>query len=278
MNSEGAQSVGDAIREAAGRLAETSDTARLDAELLMAHALGQSRSDMLVRSMRDAAVQEFAALVERRAGHEPVAYIIGQQEFYGHDFRVTRDTLIPRPDSEVLVEAALALRPEARRVLDLGTGTGALLLSVLAHTDATGIGTDKSAAALKVAADNADRLGLAARAQFRLLDWNAEEWTKDIGPFEVILCNPPYIELGASLDPDVERFEPHGALFAGEEGLTDYRAILPCLRDVLAKNGVAIFEIGYQQAEAVTALAAREGFAVEVRRDLADRPRALVLT
>ena len=270
--------VSDAIRAATERLAATSDTGRLDAELLMAHALGLSRSDMLVRAMRDEAPGDFKALVDRRARHEPVAHIVGSQEFFGRGFRVTSDTLIPRGDSEVLVEAALELRPDARRVLDLGTGTGALLLSVLAETGASGIGTDKSAAALKLARENATRLGLADRADFCLLDWHAKGWETELGQFGLVLCNPPYVEADAVLDPDVDRFEPHSALYAGPEGLDDYRVLIPQLRALLEKNGMAVLEIGHEQADAVTAIAAHEGFAVELRQDLANRPRALVLT
>ena len=150
--------VSEALREAATRLSATSDTARLDAELLMAHALGVSRSDLLLRHAREAVPPQFAVLIDRRAAREPVAHILGEQEFYGRTFRVTAATLIPRGDSEVLVEAALALSPPPARVLDLGTGSGALLLSVLADCAAEGVGTDRSAAALEVARENANRL------------------------------------------------------------------------------------------------------------------------
>ena len=270
--------VANAIRTATNKLLQTSDTARLDAELLMAHALGLTRSDMLVRAMRDPAPENYTDLVERRATHEPVAHIIGSQEFFGRAFRVTPDTLIPRGDSEILVEAALELRLDASRVLDLGTGTGALLLSVLAETGATGIGTDKNAKALDVAMYNAKRLHLADRADLRLLDWHSEGWATGIGQFDLVLCNPPYVEADAVLDPDVDEYEPHSALYAGTEGLDDYRTLFPQLRALMAEKGVAILEIGHEQADAVRAIATSEGFAVELRRDLANRPRALVLT
>ena len=272
------RSVGEAIRSAADRLAKTSGTARLDAELLMAHALGVLRSDMLLRSMRDEAPVEFDALVERRMKHEPVAHILGHQEFYGRTFRVTPDTLIPRGDSEVLVEAALELRPGAQRILDLGTGTGALLLAVVAETGASGVGTDLSPAALAVAHDNADLLGIEERVRFHLLDWRNEGWSDDLGRFDVILCNPPYVEAGAALDPDVRDFEPHSALFAGEDGLDDYRVIIPQLRNLLADGGVVILEIGHEQSAAVSEIARSNGFMVDLRHDLANRPRALILT
>ena len=270
--------VAQAVRAAAERLSATSDTARLDAELLMAHALGLSRSDMLLRAMRDGAPVGYEALIDRRARHEPVAHIVGCQEFFGRTFQVTADTLIPRGDSEVLVEAALSLRPQGRRVLDLGTGTGALLLSVAAETMASGVGTDKSAKALEVARHNARQLNLAERAAFHLRDWRAPGWAGDLGQFDLVLCNPPYIETGARLDPDVNAFEPHSALYAGADGLDDYRILVPQLRGLMAAGGVAIFEIGHRQGDAVTALARRAGFAVDLRCDLANRPRALVFT
>ena len=269
--------VADALRAAATRLAATSDTARLDAELLMAHALGVERSAMLLHAMRDAAPDGFAALVERRAGHEPVAHILGHQEFFGRLFKVTPDTLIPRGDSEVLVEAALGIAPQPARVLDLGTGTGALLLSVLAQTGATGVGTDFSPPALAVAHENADALGLEDRVSFLLLDWREDGWTADLGQFDLILCNPPYVEDAADLAPDVRNHEPHSALFAGPDGLADYRILLPQMRDLLTDDGTAIVEIGHEQADAVTHIARQHGFSASLRRDLAGRPRALIL-
>jgi release factor glutamine methyltransferase len=159
----------------------------------------------------------------------------------------------------------------------LGTGTGALLLSVLAETAAEGVATDRSAAALAVARENAERLGLAARARFEERDWHEAGWAADLGAFDLVLCNPPYVEDNADLDPDVRDYEPGSALFAGEEGLDDYRALLPQLAGLLEPEGVAIFEIGAGQADAVTSLAATEGFAAKLHRDLAGRPRALAM-
>jgi release factor glutamine methyltransferase len=270
--------VGEAIRAAAEKLAATSDTARLDAELLMAHALGVSRSDMLLRAMRDPVPQGFAALVERRAGHEPVAYITGEAEFFGLTLKVTPATLIPRGDSETLIEAALDVAGPEGRALDLGTGSGALLLAVLAQRAAwQGVGIDASPAAIAVAEGNAAALGLGELSQWLVRDWHAAGWAEGIGTFDLILCNPPYVEADAALDPQVRDFEPHTALFAGPEGLDDYRAIIPQLVKLLAPGGTAIFEIGAGQAEAVTALAEAAGFTTDLRRDLARRPRALVL-
>jgi release factor glutamine methyltransferase len=269
--------IAQALREAAATLAPTSDTARLDAELLMARALAVSRSELLLRHTGDSVPEGFAALVRRRQAHEPIAYILGEQEFCGLAFKVTPDVLIPRGDSEVLVEAALAARPEARRVLDCGTGSGALLLAVLDELpEANGVGLDRSSAALAVARGNAARLGLADRANFVAADWTLAGWAADLGgQFDLILANPPYVEEAADLAPSVHAHEPHGALFAGPEGLDDYRVLIPQLPGLLAPLGVAVIEIGHAQAEAVTAIAVAVGFAATLHRDLGDRPRAL---
>lgn len=269
--------VAGAIRDAATRLGATSDTARLDAEVLMAHALGVRRSEMLLRHMRDGVPDGFAALVERRAGHEPVAYMVGRQEFFGLDLRVTPDVLIPRGDSEVLVDAALAARSDAARVLDCGTGSGALLLAVLAQMpQAMGVGTDRSAAALAIAADNAARLRLADRARMILADWSAPGWQAALGaPFDLILANPPYVEDAAELAPSVRAHEPAGALFAGPDGLDAYRVLVPQLPGLLAPGGVALVEIGWTQADAVSAIACGAGLGTRLHRDLANRPRVL---
>jgi release factor glutamine methyltransferase len=270
--------VSEAIRTAAERLAATSDTARLDAEVLMAHALGATRSALLLGHMRDPAPAAFAALVERRAAHEPVAYIVGTQDFHGLALRVTPAVLIPRGDSEALVEAALVARPHARRVLDCGTGSGALLLAVLAELPAArGIGIDRSPAALAVAAANAHALGLAPRSAFLQRDWTAPGWTAGLGGCDLVLANPPYIETTAELAPSVRDHEPAGALFAGSEGLDDYRRLIPALAGLLAPGGVALLEIGAAQAEAVSALGAAAAFVPRVHCDLAGRDRVIEL-
>lgn len=273
------RNVSQSLRDAATALAETSDTPRLDAELLMAEALGVSRSELLLRHMASAMPEHFAALVERRLAHEPVAYILGRQEFFGLDFRVTPDVLIPRGDSEVLVEAALAARRDAARVLDCGTGSGALLLAVLSGLlDSEGVGIDRSQAALVIASDNARRLGLGDRVRMVLADWDRPGWAEALGVFDLILANPPYVEDGAGLAPSVHAHEPHGALFAGPEGLDAYRVLIPQLPALLTPRGVALVEIGAEQAEAVTAIASAAGLAAKLHRDLGNRARALELS
>lgn len=273
--------VADALREAAARLEATSDTARLDAELLMAHVLGVSRSDMLLRRLGDAAPQEFPALVDRRARHEPVAYITGSQEFYGLDLAVSPAALIPRADSETVIEAARKACAEhaPTRILDLGTGSGALLLAALSiWPEAEGVGVDNSEDALSIARTNAARLGCGARSRFIQRDWRQSGWSADLGRFDLILANPPYVEADAPLEPSVRDYEPAGALFAGPEGLDDYLVLIPQLSGLLAGGGVAVFEIGATQAEAVAAIAQPQDFTVSRHQDLAGRTRALAMT
>jgi release factor glutamine methyltransferase len=270
--------VAEALREAARRLAAVSDTARLDAELLMAEALGVSRSELLLRHVGEPEPDVFAGLVARRLVHEPIAQILGRKEFYGREFRVCRDVLTPRADSETTVAAALDACPPDARILDCGTGSGALLLTLLAELPgASGIGIDRSEAALEVASDNAARLDLTERAEMRLADWRERQWSDGLGRFDCVIANPPYVETGADLDPSVREFEPAGALFAGPDGLDDYRALVPQLPVLLEPDGIAVLEIGATQADAVADIAAAAGFASELRRDLGDRPRALVL-
>jgi release factor glutamine methyltransferase len=269
--------VGEALRDATARIGV--DWARDDAEMLMAHALGVSRSAMLLEHMRDPVPESFATMLERRLKHEPVAYILGEVEFYGRRFRVTPDVLIPRGDSETVVSAALEACPAPRKVLDCGTGSGCLLLTILAECPrAYGVGIDCSPAALAVARDNANALDLAARTDLRDADWTQSGWADGIGAFDLILANPPYVEDDAELDPSVRDHEPAGALFAGPDGLDAYRVLVPKLPALLSPQGVAAVEIGWRQAEAVSDIAAEAGFSAELRRDLADRPRAVILS
>ncbi|MGB3753134.1 MAG: peptide chain release factor N(5)-glutamine methyltransferase [Parerythrobacter sp.] len=268
-----------AIREATATLSQTSDTARLDAELLMARALQVSRSAMLLGHMRDAVPPAFGAMLERRAGGEPVAYILGEQEFYGRPLSVSPAVLIPRGDSETAVAAAMEHTGEAGTLLDCGTGSGALLLTLLAErTGWTGTGIDASAAALDVARRNAVALGLAERTILAQRDWTQDGWRDGLGRFDLVIANPPYVENDAALDRSVRDYEPGAALFAGADGLDDYRVLVPQLPTLLAPGGVTVLEIGATQDDSVAALARDSGFATALRRDLAGRPRALILT
>ena len=269
-------SVAQALRDAALVLQPVSPTARLDVELLLAHALDIPRN-MLLLDQHDLTVPSgFAALVDRRLAGEPVAYITGVRDFWTISVHVTPDVLIPRPDSETLIEAAIAhfgVR-SPQRVLDLGTGSGALLLAALDQWPAAqGRGVDISPAALAVARGNAERLGMADRAVFQQGDW-AEGVTDR---FDLILINPPYIAQDEPLAGDVLR-EPKGALFAGPEGLDDYRRIAPMLPRLLAEGGVAAIEIGHDQRASVSTLLSDQGFEVAVRHDLAGHARCLIAT
>ena len=253
-----------------------SPTPRLDAELIMEHALGVTREAMLLGRLDDPAPAAFAELAARRASHEPVAYITGIRDFWTITLRVAPGVLIPRADTETLIEAAVTHFGERspRTILDLGTGSGALLLAALDQwPGARGIGVDRSPDALAIAEDNARRLGMADRATMVPGGWDAGG-----GPHDLILCNPPYIEAGAELPQEVAGFEPAGALFAGADGLDDYRAIAPLLRARIAPGGVACVEIGAGQGETAAALFRAERLATAVRPDLAGRDRCLVVT
>lgn len=265
--------IADLLTAAAARIG--GDTPRLDAEVLLAHQLGWSRGDLILKSDLMIDPQDYDLMVKRRALGEPVAHITGSREFWSLDLIVTPDVLIPRPDSETLIEVALRLaaHPPAR-ILDLGTGSGALLLAALSEwPEATGIGIDASAAALAVAQRNAVRTGLGNRAMFRAGNWGQGLDER----FDLILSNPPYIAETEPLSDEVRMHEPATALFAGHDGLDDYRRILPQLSRLLQPGGLAVVEIGYRQGAALLDLAAMHGLHASVHPDLAGRDRAVAL-
>ena len=265
-----------ALAAATATLGAVSDTPRLDAELLLAHALGIERERLLLDGDRLPVPDAFAGLIARRAAHEPVAYILGYRDFWSIRLHVGPGVLIPRPDSETLIEAALAHCPDRAaplRILDLGTGPGTLLLAALSEfPGAHGLGIDASDVALDYARRNAETLGLADRALFRKGDW-AEGLS---GTFDLILCNPPYVESDARLDRQVADFEPAAALFAGPDGLDDYRRIVPVLPGLLSPDGLAVLEIGHSQAPAVGQLVEEAGMRWQCRQDLGGRDRAIL--
>jgi release factor glutamine methyltransferase len=222
----------------------------------------------------------FAALIARRAAREPLAYLLGTAYFRGLELAVSPATLIPRADSETLIEAALVARSDRESVhgvLDLGTGTGCLLLAALVeYPGAWGVGIDLVPSACRLAAGNAARTGLAGRCAIVCADWTAPL----AGAFDLILANPPYIEGAAiaGLMPEVAQHEPASALDGGTDGLDAYRVLLGSLAPLLAPGGVAIFELGAGQAKAVGALARSTGWAISFRRDTAGHARALILS
>ena len=267
-----------ALGRATQQLARSSDTPRLDAELLMAHALGIGRDRLILDDPHGEAPAEFGRLIERRSAGEPVAYITGHRAFWTIDLEVGPGALVPRPDSETLIAAAVehfAGTPGPRRILDLGTGPGTLLLAALDEWPrASGIGTDASETALGYARRNAVRLGLTDRAEFRLGNW-AEGIDER---FDLILCNPPYVPDSAETGPGVVEYEPHEALFAGPEGLEAYRRIAPDIPRLLAPGGLAAVEIGFDQAESAAPILERGLLSARIAPDLAGRPRVILLT
>ena len=272
------------LAEAAARLTAAGvPGARLDARILLGHVLGIESA--AVFSLADTALpagvaSAFGALVGRRAASEPVSRIIGRREFWSLDFVLAPATLDPRPDSETLIEALLELRPNraaALSILDLGTGSGCLLLAALSeYPRARGLGVDASEPCCAAAASNAARLGLAERTAFRAADWGGGI----DGPFDVVLCNPPYIPTAdiAALAPEVRLHDPRTALDGGIDGLDAYRALAACLPRLLDADGLALLEVGAGQAAAVAELMQAGGLSViKVRPDLAGIPRCVAL-
>lgn len=266
------------MREAVQRLAAAGiEHPARDARLLMAHALGIEPIDVIVREMDNidpVGLGAFEAAVQRRLAHEPVSRIRGWREFFGRRFIITPDVLDPRPETELLVEQALKRLPHNGRVLDLGTGSGCILLSILSERkDTDGVALDISAAALEVARRNAEALGVMDGVTFLKGSWESEL----PGPFDVALSNPPYVPAAdvPSLALDVRGHDPHIALTPGGDGLDAYRAILASMPRWLRPGGAIGFEFGIGQAGAVSALMSDAGLeAVEVLNDLAGIARA----
>lgn len=223
-----------------------------------------------------ASPDEARAMAERRINREPLSQILGNQPFWTLDLRVTPDVLTPRADTETLVEAALERFADGGRLVDLGTGSGAILLAILSERKtATGLGIDSSEAALRIAKENAFRCKLADRCELRLGNW-AEGMPDD--SFDLAVSNPPYIASAVleTLEPEVKDHEPRLALDGGADGLDAYRLLVPELFRIVRPGGHASVEIGYDQAAAVTALFTRAGFAdVTLCRDLAGNPRVI---
>lgn len=270
----------EALRAAIPRLrAGGIEDAALDARLLMAHALGIAQDRLtlhLPEGMTTPQGAAYEAAITARLARQPVAQIIGQRQFWGLTFRVTQDTLDPRPDTEALV--AEALKAPFQTLLDLGTGTGCILLSCLhASPQAQGLGVDLSPAALAVAEGNAQSLGLASRAEFQPSDW----FSNVTGRYDLIVSNPPYIAADEmpALAPEVRDWEPHLALTPGGDGLTPYRIIAREAPRHLTGQGRLLVEIGPTQGQAVSALFAAAGLHnIRILPDMDGRDRVLAAT
>jgi release factor glutamine methyltransferase len=273
----GAMNLTSSLKAATARLAAVSDTPRLDAELLLAHALGIPRDGLILADPESGVPAAFETLLARRECGEPIAYITGTRGFWTVELEVGPGVLIPRPDSESLIEAALDHfgTDGPRTVLDLGTGPGTLLLAALDQWPAArGLGVDASATALGYARRNAELLGVADRAEFRLGDWTEGLDAR----FELILCNPPYVGIDAELGPGVREWEPHEALFAGADGLDEYRRLASLIPPCMAPAGIACIEIGAGQDALVAQLFEAVGLRASRRRDLAGRYRCVTLS
>jgi release factor glutamine methyltransferase len=271
---------GELLNEASQVLAAAGiENPRREARLLLAHAAGIDQATLLRDMDRPLAAPGFAALVQRRAAREPLALITGRQGFWSLEFEVSADTLIPRADSEAVIEAALAAcaGQAVRRVLDLGTGTGCLLLAALAEfPQAWGVGIDRAEGAARLARRNAESLGMATRSAFLCGDWA----TALDARFDLVLSNPPYIvaEEIAGLMPEVALYEPRRALDGGPDGLDAYRSILAALPALLEPGGVAVLELGAGQSDSVASLTQAEGLVpVALHADLSGTKRALVV-
>lgn len=260
--------------------------ARRDAELLLGHVLQHDRAWLMMHGDEPLTAEQqeqWLALVARRAAHEPLQYIVGEQEFYGLPLRVTRDTLIPRPETEHLVEAVLAwcaTQTGTPRMVDVGTGTGAIALALAQHLPAVEMhAVDLSEGALAVARDNAERLGLSHRIVFQESDLLAVFRSGGAigGLFDAVISNPPYVPEGdaATMQPEVREFEPHTALFAGVDGLTVYRRLIVEAGELLRSDGLLAMEIGYGQRDAMARLLS-EWNGVQFLDDYAGIPRVVL--
>lgn len=269
--------VAGALRAAARRMTEAGIGApNRDARLLLAHVLETDTARLSIMGpdpLPDAVATAFATLVDRRCQREPVSHLLGYRDFWTSRFKITADVLDPRPETELLV--SLALNEPFARVLDLGTGSGAILISLLLERpEACGVGTDVSPEAILIAGENAERLGVADRITLPLSDW-----FDDVGGrFDLIVSNPPYIAASemTSLDPDVRDYEPRLALTDGGDGLSAYRTLAETALDHLTENGRILLEIGPTQAVSVVTLFRAAGFRhVHVHPDLDGRDRVV---
>ncbi|MFT6559426.1 peptide chain release factor N(5)-glutamine methyltransferase [Sneathiella sp.] len=274
-------SIADAVRQATIRLKKAGIIgASQDARILLADIFAGDREiqfrepeRLLTKAQSDA----FENFIHRRESREPVSHILGRREFWSRNFYVTSDVLDPRPDSETLIEAALSIVDETvvSKVLDLGTGSGCLILTLLAEIpQAQGLAVDQSSAALNIAAKNAAHLGLSGRISFKQSNW----FSSVTGTYDLIISNPPYIEtkVTETLEPEVSIYEPRAALDGGADGLVCYREIIHDIGQYLTPEGAVVFEVGKGQASDVAALLADQNFTdIRIHNDLASVERCV---
>lgn len=270
----------EALKGVTSQLTKVSESASLDASLILSKVTGYSKLELFMKddeTLTAEKMREVEVLVHRRLEHEPMAYILGEKEFWGLNFFVEQGVLIPRPDTETLVATLLALIPNTDfegRIADLGTGSGAILLSALSELpNFKGVGVDKNDTALKIAQKNAKNLKLDDRSTFVNSSWldSVHE------TFHVIVSNPPYIETSTiqTLMSDVKDYEPMSALDGGVDGLDAYRSLLESAYDKLEKGGLLLLEIGYNQKETVAQLLQNKFTEVKCFKDLAGHDRVI---
>ncbi len=278
-----ARQLQEVLQDACQKLAESGiESGRLDARILIAHVLNDDASSLVTKgelTISEDHLSVFNELISRRQNHEPVSRILGEREFWSLPFQIDANTLDPRPDTETVVEVALKIAAEQGRppklILDAGTGSGCILLSLLSEwTSTVGVGLDFSPQALQVAGKNAELLGLSDRARFVVSDWLSAFQ----GNFDFIVSNPPYIRSGEGrgLPSDVRDFDPALALFAGEDGLAAYRVLIPESRDRIACGGVFVVEVGYDQSTPVCELLEQSGYReITPHKDLSGQDRCI---
>jgi release factor glutamine methyltransferase len=278
------QKVRDLLKQARVILKENSQsqTYALDADILLAHILNCERKDLFLlheHSVTNTLAQKYMELIERRKNDEPIAYIVGHKEFWGMDFQVNDSTLIPRPDTETIIESVLQHFQDANsnyNILDLGTGSGCLIITLAKlFPNSTYTAVDLNIKALKTAQKNATNLLNNNNINFIESNWFEKLKNKK---YDIIVANPPYIDPNTTLDKTVQYYEPHKALFAENNGLADYQTIALQMKDFLSGKGLAFFEIGIDQAPLVADIFTKNGFRViEIRNDLSNIPRVLVV-
>lgn len=270
----------EALKLAISTLSNVSESAALDASLLMAHATNLTKIEVFMRDeqeMSDKDILYFNKLVDRRSKSEPIAYILEKKEFWGLPFKVVPGILIPRPDTETMIAtlvAAVADKNAKGRVADLGTGTGAILLSILSEFEKfKGVGVDMNDTALEIAKENAVKLGFDTRSKFVKSSWldNVDEM------FDIVVSNPPYIETSIipSLMDDVKSFEPISALDGGDDGLACYRSLIPSAYAKMNDGGLLLLEIGYDQKETVSRLLRDDWNNIQCFKDLGGNDRII---